>query len=320
MANEPTAHERVSESKSNHREIQRALDHNLNNKTSLNPLESKLIIVMAVVLAKRTHRAVHSAWNACAIAFAGVTLFLSADCVVGAFSPSPHRNTGGGLFRLRPYPTVQLPQIFSSGLSASAPSGSEEDPRDSPDDSVVNDGEIVEDPQNEGSLSESNEDGSDTAPKTGNAFTRLRKRLFGGEQMKLDKATMAKLGLSMVLSYGFVSNVSGCICMSVCWFVYSSKFGVSPLAPGQWPKFLAFYAGFFAFLNVIRPARFALSVALNTYFDRMIAFVQKKFDCSRGRATFLVGFFFNFCGSCAIFGAGVSIASALSGVPLWAGR
>ena len=100
----------------------------------------------------------------------------------------------------------------------------------------------------------------------------------------------------------------------------SIQSGLSPLAPGQWKGFLAIYAGFFAFLNIIRPARFALSVYLSRYFERAIQLAQERFHCNKATAVGLVVFFLNFCGSLTLITVGIFLASALSGVPVWAGR
>ena len=40
---------------------------------------------------------------------------------------------------------------------------------------------------------------------------------------KFDKASLAKLGGSVLLSYGFVSNVSGITCVSCAWYIASKK-------------------------------------------------------------------------------------------------
>jgi hypothetical protein len=61
---------------------------------------------------------------------------------------------------------------------------------------------------------------------------------------------LAKMGLAAVLSYGWVSNVSYAICVSIAWYGFSKKTGLSPLAPDQWKPFLAVYAGFFVFITM----------------------------------------------------------------------
>lgn len=94
--------------------------------------------------------------------------------------------------------------------------------------------------------------------------------------------------------------------------------GLSPLAPGQWKGFLTVYAGFFAFLNIIRPARFALSVYLSRFFEKAVEGMQERFSCNKATAVGLVVFFVNFCGSLALISVGIATASAIAGVPVWA--
>ena len=52
---------------------------------------------------------------------------------------------------------------------------------------------------------------------------------------------LAKMGLSALLSYGFVSNMSYAVTLSLSWFIHSKRTGLSPLAEGQWKPFLAVY-------------------------------------------------------------------------------
>jgi ABC-type sulfate transport system permease subunit len=99
----------------------------------------------------------------------------------------------------------------------------------------------------------------------------------------------------------------------------SIQTGLSPLAPGQWKGFMAIYAAFFAFLNLIRPARFALTLALSKYFDRALNSIQNRFHCNKASAVGLL-LSIQICFSCAYMVFGVALASMLSGVPIWAGR
>jgi hypothetical protein len=163
---------------------------------------------------------------------------------------------------------------------------------------------------------------SDTLTAEGNSIgtSETKKGLFArfrGE--KFDKASLAKLGGSVLLSYGFVSNVFGITCVSCAWYIASKKTGLSPLAPGQWKGFVAVYAAFFAFLNVIRPARLALSVYISRYFDKALQGIQNRFRCSKPVAVGIL-VTFNVCFNFAYMFLGISIASALAAVPLWAGR
>ena len=44
-------------------------------------------------------------------------------------------------------------------------------------------------------------------------------------------------------SYGTVSNITYGGGLAVSWIAFVKQTGLSPLMPGQWKKFLAFYAG-----------------------------------------------------------------------------
>ena len=93
--------------------------------------------------------------------------------------------------------------------------------------------------------------------------------------------------------------------------------GLSPLAPGQWKPFLAVYAGFYVFNNIVRPLRFAASMAVSTYFDNAVAFIEKKTKLSRKLSIGVLVFLVNICGTFAAMGLGVSIASTAAGVPIF---
>lgn len=131
------------------------------------------------------------------------------------------------------------------------------------------------------------------------------------------KEMLAKMGLSTLLSYGWVSNMSYCVTVSLAWFGFTKKTGLSPLAPGQWKPFLAVYAGFYVFNNFIRPIRIAASVGVSKYFDMVINSVQEKTKVPRGVAIGITVFLFNIVGTCSFMALGISIASALSGVPIF---
>ena len=92
------------------------------------------------------------------------------------------------------------------------------------------------------------------------------------------------------------------------------------MAPGQWPAFMAVYAGFTIMLNVIRPARFAFSMAISPYFERVRRSISRRFGVSPRGAAVLMIIFINLLGTSSLMALGVGLASALSGVPVWAGR
>lgn len=124
-------------------------------------------------------------------------------------------------------------------------------------------------------------DPADNEGKPQTAWQKV-KRFFGGD--KLDRQRLAALGLGAVASYGFVSNVTYGGGMAVAWIAFVKQKGLSPLMPGQWKAFLAFYAGFWTIQNFIRPLRFALAVAMAPAFDGFMNFVQRRFQCRRQTA------------------------------------
>ncbi len=134
------------------------------------------------------------------------------------------------------------------------------------------------------------------------------------------KETLKKMGLSVLLSYGFVSNMTYCVITGLSWFTFSKKTGLSPLAPGEWKKFLAVYAGFYVFANIIRPFRIGLSVAISKYFDSALEQIQKKANVSKGVAIGILMFMANVVVNCAVMAFGIFLASMFSGVPIFPGK
>jgi len=131
------------------------------------------------------------------------------------------------------------------------------------------------------------------------------------------KQRVAKMGMSALLSYGFVSNMSYSVTVSLAWFGFSKKTGLSPLAPGQWKPFLAVYAGFYIFNNVVRPIRLAVSVGVTPYFDRAVAAVQRKTKLNKSASIGVVVFLANFCGTLTAMSLGILVASIAAGVPIF---
>jgi len=89
------------------------------------------------------------------------------------------------------------------------------------------------------------------------------------------------------------------------------------LAPGQWKPFLAVYAGFYVFNNIVRPIRFAMSVAVAPVLDKVVKWVQEKLSISKGLAIGLTVFIVNVIGTTSLMCAGIALASALAGVPVF---
>ena len=105
--------------------------------------------------------------------------------------------------------------------------------------------------------------------------------------------------------------------MAINPYIFNKQTGLSPLAPGQWKPFLAVYAGFYVFNNIVRPARFAVSMGVAAYFDRFVNWVQRKLRVKKGVAIFLTVFLANIVGTCSLMAAGIALASAISGVPVF---
>ena len=95
---------------------------------------------------------------------------------------------------------------------------------------------------------------------------------------------------------------------------------MSPLAPGQWKPYLAVYAGFYVFNNILRPVRFGVSVIVSKYFDSFVNFIQTKTKLSRKWSIGIVVFLANVCGTLTAMALGVSIASTAAGVPIFPGK
>ena len=131
------------------------------------------------------------------------------------------------------------------------------------------------------------------------------------------KQRLGKAGLSVVLSYGFVSNVSYSITVSLAWYIFSKQTGLSPMAPGQWKPFLGVYAGFWVFNNIIRPARFAFSLGVSMYFDRFVSMIQKRFRVNKSVAVFLTVFLANVVGTLTLMCTGITLAGMAAGVPVF---
>lgn len=160
---------------------------------------------------------------------------------------------------------------------------------------------------------------TDSASKSSPFVTKL-KSIFtkkSKEDGPTTKERLAKMGLSALLSYGFVSNMSYAITLSLSWYTHSKKTGLSPLAPGQWKPFLAVYAGFYVFTNIIRPLRFGLSVVVARYFESFVGLIERKTGLGRKASIGVVVFLANVCGTFAAMGLGVSLASGLAGVPIF---
>uniref|UniRef100_A0A7S0H113 Uncharacterized protein n=1 Tax=Amorphochlora amoebiformis TaxID=1561963 RepID=A0A7S0H113_9EUKA len=141
-------------------------------------------------------------------------------------------------------------------------------------------------------------------------------RLFSDCGVLCVEKRMAALGLGCLLSYGFVSNINVGVITAVAWASFSKQTGLSPLAEGQWLKFVAVQVGIYAVVgNLLRPVRLALAVSVAPMFNKAIAFLQNKLQVSKGLAVFLNVVLFNVIINISFMCTGIWIASKLVGVP-----
>ena len=93
---------------------------------------------------------------------------------------------------------------------------------------------------------------------------------------KIDKKTIASLGSACLLSYGFVSNLFYVSSLLLATYTSIKTTGQSPVTSTESLKiFASSYFGLWMIQNVIRPARFAFSVAISPKTDKLVEFFQK---------------------------------------------
>lgn len=137
---------------------------------------------------------------------------------------------------------------------------------------------------------------------------------------EFSKETLAKLGLNVLLAYGFISNVAYITCFIIAWVLHGKTYGLSPLAPGSWKSFLLIYSGFVAVNNLIRPLRYGVSLAISPLFSKLVDAVEQKTGYKRATATSIVVFMVNIIGSTSYMGLGLLIATRIFAVPLFPPR
>jgi len=133
---------------------------------------------------------------------------------------------------------------------------------------------------------------------------------------KFDRQTIAKMGIDFGLTYNMISNVNGSFTLSAAWYIASMKTGLSPLAPGQWRTLLAAYASLYVVAALIRPFRIAVALGATHKMEQFLQYMQKRIGCTRASSIGIV-FAFGIVMWLCCCAAGVTLASALAGVPLW---
>jgi len=131
-----------------------------------------------------------------------------------------------------------------------------------------------------------------------------------------NKENITKLGFNVLLSYGWISNTFAITGVIISWVIFGKANNISPLAPGQWKKFLLVYAGVWAANNLLRPIRVSLSIVVAPIFEKFIYYLQAKFKVSRSAAVAIVVFLFNIVGSFSYLFVGLYVATSIAHVPL----
>ena len=115
---------------------------------------------------------------------------------------------------------------------------------------------------------------------------------------KFTRKNLSAMGMSLLLSYGFVSNVNSAAMMGWVWAKYVKDTGMSPFIgwrpPFVTPKFLAYYGAIYITLgSLLRPVRAAIATGLAPLFNKAIENLQTKLKFSKGMAVFTVIFMGN---------------------------
>ena len=77
------------------------------------------------------------------------------------------------------------------------------------------------------------------------------------------------------------------------------------------------YAGFYVISNLMRPLRVTAAIAIGPYFDRLVNWIQEKTRLPKAGAITATVLLVNLGGTILLMIGGLSLASLLSGVPIF---
>ena len=160
---------------------------------------------------------------------------------------------------------------------------------------------------------------SEDAPENASDASALDKiKAWWRNAAKIDKKKIASLGSAALLSYGFVSNVFYVTSLMLATYTAVKTTGASPLVNSLSMKtFASSYFGLWMIQNFLRPARFALSVAISPGTDKIVEFFRRYAPNQDKRWAFAMTVFcINVVGTFAYMFAGFGLIVALTGVPL----
>lgn len=103
------------------------------------------------------------------------------------------------------------------------------------------------------------------------------------EASKVDKQKLAEYGLGAFAAYGIISNLNAGVLMTLAWLAVVKRTGVSPIE-GQWPAFLAMYAGLWVGASFMRPIRLSLALAAAPLVNVFLEATQKRLGVNKGVA------------------------------------
>jgi hypothetical protein len=131
------------------------------------------------------------------------------------------------------------------------------------------------------------------------------------------KTHLVKNGLAAILTYFMTGNIVNVSCLSFAWYGFSKQTGMSPMFPGQWKSFMPVAAGVMAAEFFLKPLQLAVSLGLAPLMDRALSWLRRKL---RGSKAMAIGVVVSaaLISSLGFFAGGISLASYLAGVPIFA--
>ena len=173
---------------------------------------------------------------------------------------------------------------------------------------------VANDDLSEAGVTKSVDDSNAPSEEKKSGFSRLKK--FFARKDIITADNLKKLGMSVLLSYGFVSNVSQITTVIIAWCIHGKTSRFSPLSPGQWKGFLAIYAGLWAANNFLRPARVSLSIIISPWLQKLVDKIESYSKLSRSQSVFLTVFLVNVVGTISYLVLGLTLVTRLLGLPL----
>ncbi|CAB9516571.1 expressed unknown protein [Seminavis robusta] len=125
-----------------------------------------------------------------------------------------------------------------------------------------------------------------------------------------------KSGVATAISYSLVSNMFTTVALSLAWYGFSMQTGLSPISPGQWKPFLAWYGGFYAVNSLLKPVRFMIALGIVPRTEQLMALFQARFNDSK-KAAVIASTSLLVVTSSTVMASAIGLASLCSGVPIF---